>query len=247
MAEGFIRRLPSLTVHFYIWDNMTTQEFYNSMITIGGRIRSMLDVAGSTSFIYGNVESVDQDSDSISVRVGTESGDLVISDISLGPNSGASTCVISYPTVGSLVVIGLPYKQPESAFVALFSQLDSVKIVYNKEASEDDADIITADNNGVSVERGKYSCTITKDSINLSCSDGATIVLSDNSITLNGGNLGGLIKISDLVSAINSMVNTFNGHTHNYSATTSAGVTQATMSTMNTISVSDIEDTNVTH
>lgn len=228
---------------------MTTQEFYNSMITIGGRIRGMLDVAGSTSFIYGNVESVNQDSDSISVRVGTESGDLVISDISLGPNSGASTCVISYPTVGSLVVIGLPYKQPESAFVARFSQLDSVKIVYNPEASGDEADLITADENGVSVTRGKYSCTITKDSINLSCSDEATIVLSDNSITLNGGSLGGLINISDLVSAINSMVSTFNGHTHQFEWAGQSGssTTQPTTSTMDSISAADIEDPNVTH
>lgn len=228
---------------------MTTQEFYNSMITIGGRIRGMLDVAGSTSFIYGNVESVNQDSDSISVRVGTESGDLVISGISLGPNSGASTCVISYPTVGSLVVIGLPYKQPESAFVARFSQLDSVKIVYNPEASGDEADLITADENGVSVTRGKYSCTITKDSINLSCSDGATIVLSDNSITLNGGSLGGLINISDLVSAINSMVSTFNGHTHQFewNGQSGSGATKPTTSTMDSISAADIEDTNVTH
>lgn len=228
---------------------MTTQEFYNSMITIGGRIRGMLDVAGSTSFIYGNVESVNQDSDSISVRVGTESGDLVISDISLGPNSGASTCVISYPTVGSLVVIGLPYKQPESAFVARFSQLDSVKIVYNPEASGDEADLITADENGVSVTRGKYSCTITKDSINLSCSDGATIVLSDNSITLNGGSLGGLINISDLVSAINSMVITFNGHTHQFEWKGQSGssTTKLTTSKMDPISPADIEDPNVTH
>lgn len=226
---------------------MTTQEFYNSMITIGGRIRGMLDVAGSTSFIYGNVESVNQDSDNISVRVGTESGDLVISDISLGPNSGASTCVISYPKVGSLVVIGLPYKQPESAFVARFSQLDSVKIVYNPEASGDESDLITADENGVSVTRGKYSCTITKDSINLSCSDGATIVLSDNSITLNGGSLGGLINISDLVSAINSMVSTFNGHTHTYPSAPSGGTTASPSTTMQTLSASDIEDTNVTH
>lgn len=219
---------------------MNPQDFYNEMMGIGGRLKQMFDTAGATSFIYGNVVSVDKDTDTISVRVGSESGDLVISDISLGPDSGASTCVVSYPEVGSLVVIGLPYKQPESAFVARFSGLDSVKIVFNQEAKSGDEDTITANNNEVKVMRGQYSCIISKDSIHLSSRDGASIIIKDDNITMNGGNLGGLIKIDPLVSAINAMVSTFNAHKH-------ASVGAVPDTPMTTLKKDSIEDGLVSH
>lgn len=39
-------------------------------------------------------------------------------------------------------------------------------------------------------------------------------VTASTEITLNGGTLGGLVKVKELTDAVNKMVDTFNGHTH---------------------------------
>lgn len=40
-------------------------------------------------------------------------------------------------------------------------------------------------------------------------------VTASTEIILNGGTLGGLVKVQELTDAVNAMVNTFNEHTHN--------------------------------
>lgn len=223
---------------------MTPAEFYNSMMQIGDRFRAMFDAAGSTSFIFANVVSVDFGANTIDVRVGTEDSDLMISDISLAGPSGVDAAVYTYPKVGSAVIIGLPYKQPESAFVARFSEVSAVRIVYDLEASEtEEKDEITVDKDMASVQRGKYSCTIRKDSIHLSCEDGADIELRDGTIIMNGGELGGLLKISSLLDKINAVIGLYNSHTHTVSGATAGPTAQQAT----TLKASDVEDTNVLH
>lgn len=223
---------------------MTPAEFYNNMMQIGDRFREMFSAAGSTSFIFANVVSVDFGAHTIDVRVGTEDSDLMISDISLAGPSGVDAAVYTYPKVGSAVIIGLPYKQPESAFVARFSEVSAVRIVYDLEASETgEKDEITVNKDMASVQRGKYSCTIQKDSIHLSCEDGADIELRDGTIIMNGGELGGLLRISPLLDKINAVIGLYNSHTHAVSGSaTSTTTQQATM-----LKASDVEDTNVLH
>lgn len=223
---------------------MTPAEFYTSMMQIGDRFRSMFDAAGSTSFIFANVISVDFGANTIDVRVGTGDSDLVISDISLAGPSGVDAAVYTYPKVGSTVIIGLPYKQPESAFVARFSEVSSVRIIYDIEAHETgEKDEITTDKDSALVTRGKYSCVIKKDSIHLSCDDGADIELRDGKITMNGGNLGGLLNISPLLSKINDMIHLYNMHTH----VASGGSTSVPDQIADTITASEVEDTKVLH
>ena len=63
------------------------------------------------------------------------------------------------------------------------------------------------------------------------------------SITINGGSLGGLVNIQELTSALNSLVQTFNSHTHPCpNGTTSVATQQA-----QTFKASDYEDTRVKH
>lgn len=223
---------------------MTPAEFYTSMMQIGDRFRSMFGAAGSTSFIFANVISVDFGANTIDVRAGTEDSDLVISDISLAGPSGVDAAVYIYPKVGSAVIIGLPYKQPESAFVAHFSEVSSVRIIYDIEASEkDEKDEITVDKDSALVTRGKYSCVINKDSIHLSCDGGADILLRDGQITMNDGDLGGLLKITPLLDKINDFIQKYNTHTH----AVSGNATLPTEQNATTISASDVEDENITH
>ena len=71
------------------------------------------------------------------------------------------------------------------------------------------------------------------------------------SITINGGKLGGLINIESLTQKINDLVRTFNNHTHQVSTTGSAtaqtGTAAAVTSKASELNKSDYEDTQVTH
>lgn len=214
------------------------------MMQIGDRFRHMFTQAGSTSFMFANVLSVDFGAKTIDVRVGTEDSDLVISDISLAGPSGVDAAVYNYPKVGSTVIIGLPYKQPESAFVAHFSEVSAVRITYDIEASEtDEKDQIVADKDSALVKRGKYSCVIKKDSIHLYCDNGADIELRDGQIIMNGGDLGGLLNITPLLDKINAVIDLYNSHTHGVTGSSATPTPERATH----ISASDVEDTNVLH
>lgn len=71
------------------------------------------------------------------------------------------------------------------------------------------------------------------------------------SITINGGKLGGLINIESLTQKINELVRTFNNHTHQVSTTGSAtaqtGTAASVTSKASELNKSDYEDTKVTH
>lgn len=71
------------------------------------------------------------------------------------------------------------------------------------------------------------------------------------SITINGGKLGGLINIESLTQKINELVRTFNNHTHQVSTTGSAtaqtGTAAAVTSKASELNKRDYEDTKVTH
>ncbi len=71
------------------------------------------------------------------------------------------------------------------------------------------------------------------------------------SITINGGNLGGLVNITQLTNKLNALVNKFNNHTHTFkgavSGATCSGTTDSTLSQASTFSKSDYEDTKIRH
>lgn len=71
------------------------------------------------------------------------------------------------------------------------------------------------------------------------------------SITINGGNLGGLVNIAQLTSKLNALVNKFNNHTHTFTGEVSgancSGTTASTLSQASTFSKSDYEDTKIKH
>ncbi len=62
-------------------------------------------------------------------------------------------------------------------------------------------------------------------------------------ITINGGELGGLINIAALTDKLNALVNTFNTHVHSVSGNATLTTTQQAQ----TFKKSDYEDTNIKH
>ena len=71
------------------------------------------------------------------------------------------------------------------------------------------------------------------------------------SITINGGKVGGLIKIVELTNKLNTLINTFNSHTHQVSTTGSAsaqsGLASPTTTTMQSLNKNDYEDEKIRH
>ena len=86
-----------------------------------------------------------------------------------------------------------------------------------------------------------------------------TLVIEDGKITINGGNLNGLVKIQELTDKLNNLVQEinaiktkFNAHTHSVKTTAPAGTwtTEPTTSSASDVSdfnKSDYEDTAVKH
>lgn len=77
------------------------------------------------------------------------------------------------------------------------------------------------------------------------------ITLTADSIELNGGNLGGMVKIEELTQKLNALVNAFNNHTHQVATTGTAAAQSGTaapvMSPAQTFNASDYEDDKIKH
>lgn len=94
----------------------------------------------------------------------------------------------------------------------------------------------------------------------LSCSEvervrlqiGSTKLQIDNAgMVINGGELGGMVKINQLTQKLNELVNAYNAHTHTVATTGTAaaqsGTAAATASTAQPFNASDYENTKVKH
>lgn len=77
------------------------------------------------------------------------------------------------------------------------------------------------------------------------------VVISETDILMNGGELGGLIKISELTAKLNELVSKFNAHTHvvntTGSATTQTGTAASTLQLANSFNKSDYENIIIKH
>lgn len=168
------------------------------MEDFGKDLRRLLDGVNQPSILYGNVDSVNEEAKTINVRIG-DAG-LVIPDISLSNVIGGDASVIFYPAVNSAVILGAPYQQPENAFVVSFTRVDKI------EASV-----------------GGYFCKIDKESIYLSKDGGGSLTISGDTVTMNGGAIGGMVIPNAINDAINAFVSVFNSHTHQFTWSGSAG------------------------
>ena len=75
------------------------------------------------------------------------------------------------------------------------------------------------------------------------CDDVESVEIDTDTVTINGGAHGGLVNVRDLTSALNSLVQTFNSHTHPCpNGTTSEPTQQAA-----TFKASNYEDTSIKH
>lgn len=99
-----------------------------------------------------------------------------------------------------------------------------------------------------------------RDLVVMSCSEvekieikteNTTVDIDKNGVMINGGNLGGLVKISELTNKLNALVNAFNTHTHIVNGTAGeipvTGTAASVASQASVFNKNDYEDTKVKH
>jgi len=116
---------------------------------------------------------------------------------------------------------------------------------------------VTGENNGLVAypKQGAYVLCVkvedTEEWAVLKASEYESIEMTIESLVINSGNLGGLIKISDLTAKLNDLVAKFNAHTHLTTATVGSsptpGTIAATTNQAQPFNKSDFEDTKIKH
>lgn len=178
------------------------------------------------------VNAVDQTARTVDCTPIDESAPLV--GVNLQASQDGTLGIVLFPTVGSYVMVA--FISPAVAVVALYDEIDKVQI-----------------------DIGRTSATITDEQVDAAVGD-TTVKITPEGITLNDGALGGLVKIEELTKMLNSLIQSFNTHTHELptggvavtgSATAQANpapvVVPAITNGHNTVAVSDYEDEKVKH
>lgn len=124
-----------------------------------------------------------------------------------------------------------------------FGSLDVDGVRLRASETENDSHLLIVPKKGTAVTVGSLSGDLAQ-----------LVVLAVDeveSITINGGKLGGLINIEALTAKINDLVEKFNAHTHQVTttgtATSQTGTAAATAMTAENFDKNDYEDKLITH
>lgn len=210
---------------------------YKKEADIRRALAERLNQAANT-ILYGTVQSVNQAERTCTVTIDeTVYEDVLLHAVADSGKKGF--CFI--PAVGSTVLVSRIGGSDELC-LQLFSEVDKVLLsVGEKVTATLDAELL------------EY----TNDKVKLSVSDNE-VRLDADQITLNGGSLGGLVKIEELTAKVNELIDTFNSHTHpgvitavsggsGAPAVGTPGSTQAPATTAARFNKGDYENTKVTH
>lgn len=192
----------------------------------------------ANTILYGTVKSVNEAERTCTVTVDeTDYEDVLLHAVADSGKKGF--CFI--PAEGSTVLVSRIGGSNE-LLVSMFSEVDKAQLSVG--------DKVTA---ALDAERLEYA----NDKVTLSVS-GNEVRLDADRITLNGGSLGGLIKIEELTAKVNELIDAFNSHTHpgvitavsggsGAPAVGTPGNTQAPATTAARFDKGDYENTKVTH
>lgn len=132
------------------------------------------------------IDAVDVEARTVDCSPLDESAPLV--GVNLQANQDAGTGVVAIPAPGSYVVVG--FLSPSAAVVILTEKIDRYL-----------------------VDIGDAHARITDGQIDIAAKD-TTVKIDSSGIVMNGGGLGGLVKIQELTDKLNELIDAFNAHTH---------------------------------
>lgn len=172
------------------------KEFARLFFEFGGRV---VIRQGVVSAVYLDDAQSPHEPYTMDVRM-TNGAEVL--GIVLGIVDNGNMGVLFIPQVGARVMLAVPDGEASSMFPICYDKIEQTVITY---ALGEDADQISANADGITINRGDYTCNITKENISLSCAGGASFEIADDTITMNGGQLNGLVKLQELQNNLNSI------------------------------------------
>lgn len=201
-------------------------------MTISEAIRQM---AAAGLELYGKVctvDAVDEDARTVDCTPLDEGAPLL--GVNLQANQESGDGIVLFPAVGSYVVVS--FLESSVAVVVLTDKVDKI---------------------GLKI--GDTTAELVDGQVDIAVQD-TTVKISPEGVVVNGGNLGGMIKIKELTQKLNDFIAAFNSHTHELptGTVTVAGnamaqaniapvIVPAIMSQHPSVAVSDYEDEKVKH
>lgn len=156
------------------------------MNNIKETIRQLAQGGRQSVSLVCTVDAVDKTARTVDCTPLDESAPLL--GVNLQANQGSAFGVVTFPKVGSYVVVGF-VADGAAGVVLLTDDVESVEVVISDETAR-----ISADQDGVRVLMGgDTSAELTKEGI-----------------TLNGGGFGGTVKVEELTEHINTIENDIN-------------------------------------
>ena len=160
------------------------------MNNIADAIRKLAQGGHQTVSLICTVDAVDKEARTVDCTPIDESAPLL--GVNLQANQESTWGVVTYPRVGSYVVVCF-VADGNAGVVLMTDDIESIEVVVSDTTSR-----VVIDEERVRIDVGEEtSAELTKDGV-----------------VLNGGTLGGLIKVAELTSKLNELIDAFNNHTH---------------------------------
>lgn len=160
------------------------------MSGIAETIRKMAQGDRPTVSLMCTVDKVYKDTRTVDCTPLDEGAPLL--SVNLQANQGSNFGVVSFPRVGSFVVVGF-VAEGSAGVVLLTDDVESVEVVVSDKTTR-----AVLDEDGARIYVGEET----------------SAELTADGLVLNGGKLGGLIKVKDITDKINELIDAFNNHTH---------------------------------
>lgn len=218
-------------------------------MTIQEAIRQIAAAGAELYCKVCTVDTVDEKARTVDCTPIDEGAPLL--GVNLQANQESEDGVVMFPAVGSFIVVA--FTEPSVGLVVLAEKVDKIVLKIAKTSAElvdGQVDIAIQDNT---------TAKLTGDQIDIAVKD-TTVKMNSEGFVINGGNLGGVIKIRELTDKINALIDAFNSHTHEIPsgsvAVTGSATAQsnpapvsvpAILSPHTKVQVSDYEDEKVKH
>ena len=160
------------------------------MNNIAESIRRMAQGCRQTVSLICTVDAVDKDARTVDCTPLDEGAPLL--GVNLQANQESKFGIVVYPRVGSYVVVG--FVADGSAGVVLTTDdIESIEIVVSDKTSR---------------------VLIDEERVRIDVDEETSAELTKDGVVLNGGSLGGLVKVEELTNKLNELIEAFNNHTH---------------------------------
>lgn len=160
------------------------------MNNIADAIRRMAQGGRQTVSMVCMVDAVDKEARTVDCTPIDEGAPLL--GVNLQANQDSAWGVVTYPRVGSYVVVGF-VADGNAGIVLLTDDIESIEVVVSDTTSR-----VVIDEERVRIDVGEET----------------SAELTKEGVMLNGGELGGLVKVEALTSKLNELIDAFNNHTH---------------------------------